>query len=350
MANEGHVITASAPVRMCDCGGWTDTWFAGHGRVFHMAIEPRVHVRVEASARRESAAPAVIHADNYGDAYGFVPGRRPWGPHPLIEAAIESVGVPDDLCIDLSVHSDMPPGASTGTSGAVVVAIVGALQSLQGIKVDPGTVARAAHAVETERLGQQSGVQDQWAAACGGINDVEISRYPNATVTRIAVPDGWRDTLESQLLLVYLGRSHSSSAVHEAVIHDVLDAGPARAVLDDLRAAAADARDAVMACDLTALGGAMRDNTAAQRRLHPSLVGPDAERVIIVAREHGALGWKVNGAGGEGGSVTVLCDPHRGTRIRIEAAVDGQCPSCRVIPIRLASTGLMVEARSSRLL
>ena len=36
MAIDRYVITASAPVRICDCGGWTDTWFAGHGRVFHI--------------------------------------------------------------------------------------------------------------------------------------------------------------------------------------------------------------------------------------------------------------------------------------------------------------------------
>ena len=52
---------------------------------------------------------------------------------------------------------------------------------------------------------------------------------------------------------------------------------------------------------------ALMANTAAQRALHPSLVCADAERVIAAAREAGALGWKVNGAGGEGGSVTVLC-------------------------------------------
>ena len=47
-------------------------------------------------------------------------------------------------------------------------------------------------------------------------------------------------------------------------------------------------------------------NTEAQRSLHPELVGVDASRVIDVAAAHGAIGWKVNGAGGEGGSLTIL--------------------------------------------
>jgi D-glycero-alpha-D-manno-heptose-7-phosphate kinase len=48
-------------------------------------------------------------------------------------------------------------------------------------------------------------------------------------------------------------------------------------------------------------------SVAAQARLHPALISPDAWRVIEIARSHGAAGWKVNGAGGDGGSVTILC-------------------------------------------
>jgi len=41
---DGDVLTvrASAPTRMCDNGGWTDTWFAEFGTVFSIAIEPRI--------------------------------------------------------------------------------------------------------------------------------------------------------------------------------------------------------------------------------------------------------------------------------------------------------------------
>jgi D-glycero-alpha-D-manno-heptose-7-phosphate kinase len=49
----------------------------------------------------------------------------------------------------------------------------------------------------------------------------------------------------------------------------------------------------------------MIQNTLAQQRLHPDLIGPEAEQVIEIARAHGALGWKVNGAGGAGGSLTL---------------------------------------------
>jgi D-glycero-alpha-D-manno-heptose-7-phosphate kinase len=340
-------ITATAPVRTCDCGGWTDTWFARHGAVFHIAVNPGVRVVVRAEAAPMGAASAVVLiAENYGDRYAFAPGTRPWVRHALLEAAIESVGVPPGTALEVSVRSAVPPGAATGTSAAVCVALVGALRALWGGSVDADDVAKAAHGVEVDLLGQQSGVQDQYAAAHGGINYIDIREYPSAVCRRVAASDGTRTALERQLLLVYLGRTHSSSAIHEEVIRGLDRQGsPGCAALDDLRLAAAAARDAVEAGNLAALGAAMRACTEGQRRLHPSLVGSDAQRVIDAAAAQGALGWKVNGAGGEGGSLAILCPPGAEARAAIEAAIAQASNTYQVLPTSIAQTGLAMSAR-----
>ena len=338
-------ITANAPVRTCDCGGWTDTWFARRGAVFHVAVNPGVRVVLCARASDLAGPAAVtIHADNYGDRYAFVPGTRPWGRHPLIEAAVEAVGVPPGLAIDLRVQSAVPPGAATGTSAAVCVAIVGALRALSGSGTDADEVARAAHRVEVDLLGQQSGVQDQYGAAHGGLNFIEITEYPSAARLEVAASGATRDALEARLMLVYLGRTHSSSAVHEEVIRDIDRHGTGRrAALDDLRAAAVAARTGVEAGDLAALGAAMVACTEGQRRLHPSLVSADAQRVIDAAAACGALGWKVNGAGGEGGSLAILCPPGGAARARIDAAIAQALPACQVLQTTIAPRGLDVS-------
>jgi D-glycero-alpha-D-manno-heptose-7-phosphate kinase len=69
-------------------------------------------------------------------------------------------------------------------------------------------------------------------------------------------------------------------------------------------------------------------------------VSPEAEAVIDVAGATGALGWKVNGAGGEGGSVTVLCGDDPGPVAR---AVAGLGPPFRLVPVALSPTGLQVS-------
>jgi D-glycero-alpha-D-manno-heptose-7-phosphate kinase len=343
------IITATAPVRTCDCGGWTDTWFARRGSVFHVAVNPGVRVVIRARSGEAPGGGLIrLHAENYGDRYTFTPGARPWGRHPLLEAAIESVGVPPGMRADVRVGSTVPPGASTGTSAAVCVALVGALRTWAGLGLEPDLVAAAAHRVEVDLLQQQSGLQDQLAAAHGGVNFIEIRDYPSAIVRALDVRAAARSALERQLLLVYLGRTHSSSAIHEEVIRGLSgDRTGDHPALGALREAAGAARDAVVAGDLGRLGLAMRANTEAQRLLHPALVGADARRVIAIAKEHDALGWKVNGAGGEGGSLAVLCRADAGARDALERAIRAVSPDYAIIPTTIARRGLEVSVRDA---
>ena len=143
-----------------------------------------------------------------------------------------------------------------------------------------------------------------------------------------------------RLSLRYLCKAHSSSEVHEKVIRELEDAGPDCRRLEDLRRTAERSRDALLAGDFAALGRAMAENTEAQARLHPELVGRDAARVIEVARGHGAAGWKVNGAGGEGGSVSILGGPDsRRTRAML-AEIESIDGSYRRVPTGLCPEGL----------
>jgi len=342
-----RVINSVAPIRICDNGGWTDTWFAQHGRVFNIGVHPCVEVQLEVSPYQAGQDRIILCAENYGQRYAVRPRSSTtapggWGAHPLLEAAIERVGVPADCAVQVTVYSAMPSGGSTGTSAAVTVGLIGALSHLSLRHWSPHEIAYQAHAVEVEMLQQQSGIQDQLCAAYGGVNYIEISHYPEATVFPIQVPDSIWWELERRLVLIYLGRAHDSSRVHEEVIADLENEGPESKRLQDLRLTAEESRDAIMAGDFTALGRAMIANTEAQGRLHPQLISADAQRVIEIARGFGASGWKVSGAGGEGGSVTILCPELSHVKWEMLCAIEGAKPLLRNIPIHLSRYGLCV--------
>lgn len=343
-----RIINSVAPIRVCDNGGWTDTWFAGHGCIFNIGVYPYVEVQIEVYPREAMAHRVILHAENYGQRYAVSPHseRHEWIQHPLLEAAIDYMGVPPELAVLISIYSEAPAGCSTGTSAAVSVALLGALDQLTPGRLTPLEIAYAAHRIETEMLGQQSGVQDQLCSAFGGINYIEMFSYPYAAVSPIFISnaDWWE--LERRLALVFLGRSHSSSAVHEMVIQGLEDAGPDCPKLEALRRTAAASRDAVYAGDFDALGRAMADNTEAQRALHPALLSAEAQQVIDIAREYGALGWKVNGAGGEGGSITLLCGSSTSKRRAMLHAVEQTNPLFQTIPIYLSRFGLRVWSRN----
>ena len=101
-------------------------------------------------------------------------------------------------------------------------------------------------------------------------------------------------------------------------------------------------RDALYAGDFAALGRAMSQNTEAQSRLHPDLVSQEAWRIIEIAQAHGAAGWKVNGAGGEGGSITLLCGDHSSVKRTMIREIEQENPLFKNIPIYLSRFGLRV--------
>jgi D-glycero-alpha-D-manno-heptose-7-phosphate kinase len=336
-----RVVNAVAPIRVCDIGGWTDTWFAGHGKVFNVGVHPAVEVQVAVHPRGALANRVVLDVENYGDRYAFEPGLLP-GRHPLLEAAVDEIGVPDDVSVEISIWSEAPAGCSTGTSASVSVALIGALDSLTPARMTRHDVACTAHRIEVERLGIQSGIQDQLCAAYGGVNLIEVPSYPDATVSQLSVPDPVWWELDRRLVLLFLGRTHVSSEIHDRVIAALAREGESSAHLETLRRTAEQARDAVCAADFAALGRAMTRNTDAQRLLHEGLVGEHARAAIDVAAANGALGWKVNGAGGEGGSLTLLCGPGMRAKRELLRALRGADPHFRIIPISLARHGLRV--------
>jgi len=337
-----HVINSVAPIRICDNGGWTDTWFAGHGRVFNIGVYPYVEVQIEVFPRSAQADRIVLYAENYGERYVVHPERPGWDRHPLLEAAIEYMHIPDDVSLQISIFSEAPAGCSTGTSAAVSVALIGALDSLTPGRMTPHEVAYAAHQIETDLLEQQSGIQDQLCSAYGGINFIDMYQYPHASVSQIRVPNSTWWELERRLLLIFLGRSHSSSAVHEKVIAELEDAGPDCPKLAPLRETPVRARDALYAGDFAALGQSMIENTEAQAELNPALVSADAQQIIDIARQHGAIGWKVNGAGGEGGSITLLCGGASSQKRELVRQIEAANPMFKNIPIYLSRYGLRI--------
>ncbi len=337
-----RVINSVAPIRICDNGGWTDTWFSGHGEIFNIGVYPYVEVQIKVYPVEARQHRIILYAENYGDMYPIVPGHSEWDRHPLLEAAIEYMRVPDDIALQITVYSEVPAGCSTGTSASITVALIGALDRLTPGTMTAHEVAYTAHRVETDLLKLQSGIQDQLCAAYGGVNFIEMFEYPHASVSSIQVSNAIWWELERRLVLFFLGKAHQSSAVHEQVIKKLEEGGPEHAALDTLRRTAEMARDAVYAGDWNELGRSMIVNTEAQGELHPDLISEDARLLIEVAKANGAIGWKINGAGGDGGSVTLLCGPTSSEKRQMIQAVEEANPAFKSLPIYLSRYGLRV--------
>ncbi len=327
-------VVVDVPVRVCDVGGWTDTWFAGRGLVCSLAVGPAVTVTASTAPGRGLVTVAVPDLGG-----SFTVDEAPPEHRLLVEAVAEAGGAPAGCDVQITITSAVPPATSLGTSAAVCVGVIAALDALAGHVRPPGDLASAAHRVESVRVGRQCGVQDQVAAAHGGANLIEVD-YPATHVRPIALAPAVREALDEQLLHVAYGGRHDSSAVHEQVIAELESEGAGAARLEQLRRLARDAHAALVAGDLDAYGAVLTSATDAQRGLHPDLVSADAHALIDLARSVGAAGWKVNGAAGSAGSISVLCRS-AADRDRLDVAVGAA--GWASLPLRTTHRGAAVR-------
>ncbi len=326
-------VAIHVPVRVCDVGGWTDTWFAGHGRVCSLAVEPGVEVRASASS---GAGRVTFDLVDYAIAFGADEAPP---DHRLLAAAVDEAGSIDGLDVELRIASAVPPGCSLGTSASVCVGVIAALDAVRGGLRSPAELARAAHRAEAGRDGRESGVQDQVAAAHGGAGDLEVRGYPHVERRALRLAEEVRGLLDRQLLHVAYGAPHDSSAVHQEVIAALQAEGRGATRLDALRLLAGDAAAALESGDLDRYGGVLTAATDGQANLHPALVSDHAHQLIDLARRGGAVGWKVNGAGGDGGSISILC---RSDHQRDEMRADAHDLGHRPLDLQLAPAGARV--------
>ena len=60
MAKSFRVINSVAPIRINDLGGWTDTWFAIHGKILNIGVYPYVQCQIKVSPRTPGREERVI--------------------------------------------------------------------------------------------------------------------------------------------------------------------------------------------------------------------------------------------------------------------------------------------------
>ncbi|MEK9156481.1 MAG: GHMP kinase [Patescibacteria group bacterium] len=304
------------PVRVADIGGWTDTWFARHGDILNIGVlcryfgrrAPFRGVEVSVDAQKRQAGEALISimaADPVFDVEietaSLLAGE--FNRQNLLLATLSLLPLEKLTEFDLGIRimSPIPPGASLGTSAAVSVGLITALRH-----ISPDEAARLAWRAETEIMGGQSGTQDQWSAAyLPGIHRIAIPNYPKTHLRPIEITAATKQSLEEGLVTVFVG-THNSSDTHQMVIAELEREGNNSPRLQKLRDLAQPAEEALTAGNLAEFGQVMTANTAAQEALHPALIGAGHRLVIDLGRSADALGWKVNGAGAGGGSVTVL--------------------------------------------
>jgi len=299
------MIMARAPVRNADLGGWRDTRLFSSGKVLNMGI--RLYTYVSLVETDDEGFHIESHDIGDSEDIRSVRDMEYAGTLGLLKAALAGSGAAGGL--KLIVRSEAPPASGLGSSAALGVAALGALYRHLGMNLLPHQIAAKAHRLETDFLGLECGVQDQLAAAFGGINFIEVN-YPEARVTPVPVSDATLCELETRMLVVYTGKSHFSSATHKKVIANYERKDPqVLSAFEGLDTTAEMGLEALLRDDVSAYAEALNVNWKYQKQLEESMTQPRIDELQSRARALGCIGFKLNGAGA-GGTAVMLCAPN----------------------------------------
>jgi D-glycero-alpha-D-manno-heptose-7-phosphate kinase len=322
-------VIATAPFRV-SFGGGTDVppYPERHGGCSLSAtIDAQATVRLRArrgDAARVRWSPAAIRA-------GVA--RSPARTLDLVCDVLRLSGSPRHL--DVEVDCTAPLQAGLGSSSAIVVAVLAALDAHAGRSLERRDVAARAYWAERELLGQAGGAQDHYAAAFGGVNFMEFSRS-GVAVHPIGLPATALSLLRSWLLLCDSGGRRDSAGILRRQI-DALDRGDANAErrMHRLKALTMALRDALADLDMERFGALMHAGWQEKRLITEGITSPRIDELGACAMSAGAIGMRVVGAGG-GGFVLLVIPPAR--RPAVTAALTDA--GARVVDFEFARQGV----------
>lgn len=115
--------------------------------------------------------------------------------------------------VDLNSIADIPSGTGLGSSSSFTVGLLNVVRAYQGKASSGEKLAKLACDVEINKVGSPIGKQDQYAAACGGLNFITFYGDETVNVEKIIMDPIKKQELEDNLLMVYVGGEHSANAI-----------------------------------------------------------------------------------------------------------------------------------------
>lgn len=325
------MVISRTPLRMSFVGGGTDlpafVERHGGGAVVSTAIDKYVHVIV---------SPRFEGDFRIGYSRTEIRERVDEIQHDLVREALRRTGLTRGL--DVLTRADVPGnGTGLGSSSAVTVGLLNAFYAYRGVHRAPEELAREACEIEIDVLGKPIGYQDQYAAAVGRFNLIEFLPGGVKVEPIVAQPDTFR-TLHRSLLLFYVGGTRSADAIL-ARQSDGVRNGDNTAALLGMRELAYRMRDLLGNGDVDGVGELLHENWLLKRTVCDDVTNPVIDDLYGRARDAGALGGKLLGAGG-GGFLLVQAPEAAHGKVRSALA------ELREVPFRFASSGtrmLLVE-------
>lgn len=298
-------IRSRAPLRIGIAGGGTDVDpYASEkgGCVFNTTINKYAYCTLTPIADSKEMTVESHYYGRYKASLKNGPLKLD-GNMDLIKAVANYFDIQDGF--KMTIHSDVPAGSGLGGSSTMMVAMISAIANWQGEDMTKDKIAKLSYHLEREIIGLKGGKQDQYAAAYGGFNYLDIDAK-NVTVRPFDIPDDIINELQCRSVMCYTKISRESADIIKTQVESSKKGSNIDA-LDHSKMIAKKIGPTLEEGDLKSTGELLDEAWEYKKKFSNNITNKHIDRLYDIAKENGAIGGKVSGAGG-GGFMYFICE------------------------------------------
>lgn len=220
--------------------------------------------------------------------------------HPIIRESLNHLGITAPY-LEITSMADIPAGTGLGSSGSFTTALLKALHTLKKNLIHPKELAEQACYIELELLQEPIGKQDQYIAAFGGITCFRFLPNDQVEAWPLKINQETLFNLEDNLLLFFTGYSRSASSILKE--QDYKSKHKDRDMIDNLhfvKELGSQSKDALEQGNLQEFAELMNVHWEHKKKRSGNMSNSKIDEWYTLARQNGALGGKMIGAGGGG--------------------------------------------------
>lgn len=327
-------VTVRAPVRADLAGGTLDLWplylFHPGSRTVNVAIS--FYAESEVCVVGNGAIEIHLSDSQYRQRYESMQELANDPKASLLHRALEHFKLNG---IKITTRTDAPRGSGLGGSSALAITLVRALSEIAGDPVDGEDLIHLVRDLETRLLGVPAGIQDYYPPVFGGLGALHLNPgRPMRHALSTSIPE-----LSAHMLMHYTGVAHFSGTNNwEMYKRQIEGKKKVHKGLSRIAETSIEMEKALEASNFELAGAVLQKEWEARKALIDGISTPEIDAAIDAAREAGAWGGKVCGAGG-GGCIVFIHPPDR--REAIQQALSN-VPG-RILDVQPVVNGMSVD-------
>lgn len=217
--------------------------------------------------------------------------------HPAVREGLRHLGFTDDKGMEIQYQGDLPARSGMGSSSSFAIGLINALLTMRGERLTQRQLAHRSMELEQHVLNEPVGSQDQMAAAVGGLNVFRFNTDGTIDTEPVILPLERQRAIENRLMLFYTGVSRLGGKVARDVIDNL---AAKQEHIRKMRTMVDQGRDLLIGGDLDDFGRMLDETWKLKRSISSQVSTSLVDDIYGTAREAGAIGGKLLGAGNSG--------------------------------------------------